>query len=213
MRRIATLVIAVLSMSLIAVGADNEKTYKPDDEGYIHNWLVTEPIKLSEDVSEHSEDQEKPVFDKAFAKKDHSPKAADKLKAGDQEVAWVAKESAEPILDLLAAFEGKENEGCMYLGVAYVTAPQEMKDVKLSIGSDDSSVWKVNGKEVIRIYAGRDCEKDTDQSPALTLNKGANTVQFALTQGNGPTAVVARFVDKEGKPVKDLTVSLSPQKK
>ena len=212
MRPLATLVIAVLSLSLISLAADNDKTYKPDDEGYIHNWLITEPIKLSEDVSEHSEDQEKPVFEKPFAKKDHSPKAGDKLKAGDQEVAWAAKESTEPILDLAAAFEGKENEGCMYLGVAYVMAPQEMKDVKLSIGSDDSSVWKLNGKEVIRIYAGRDCEKDTDQSPALTLNKGANVVHFALTQGNGPTAVVARFIDKEGKPVKDLAISLSPKK-
>jgi hypothetical protein len=31
-----------------------------------------------------------------------------------------------------------------------------------------------------------------------------------VTQGDGPTAAVARFVDKDDKPVKDLTITLTP---
>jgi hypothetical protein len=212
MRRLAAFAIVTLSLSLFALAADNDKTYKPDDEGYIHNWLLLEPIKLTEDIGNHTEDEEKPVFAKPFVAKDYSPKPGDKLKPADTELTWTAKESAEPIVDLSAAFEGKENEQVLYMGVVYVTSPREIKDAKLSIGSDDSSVWKLNTKEVIRVYAGRDCEKDTDQSQPLTLKQGPNTLQVAVTQGNGPTALVARFIDKDGKPIKDLAISLMPPK-
>ena len=59
--------------------------------------------------------------------------------------------------------------GVPSFSVFYVIAEKDLENVKLSIGSDDSSVWRVNGKEVIRVYAGRDYDKDTDQSKPLTL--------------------------------------------
>jgi hypothetical protein len=213
MRRLAAFAIVTLSSSLcvLAFAADKDaKTYKPDDEGYIRNWLLLEPIKLTEEIAAHTEEQEKPVFAKDFVTKDYTPKPGDKLKPAGVELTWAAKESSDSILDLSGAFEGKDNEQVLYMGVVYVTAPQEIQDAKLSIGSDDSSVWKLNGKEVIRVYAGRDCEKDTDQSQPLTLKKGTNIVQVAVTQGDGPTAMVARFIDKDGKPIKDLTISVTP---
>ena len=211
MRRLAAFAIVTLCLSLLTLAADDAgKTFKPDDEGYIRNWLLLEPIKLTEDVSNHTEEQEKPVFDKDFAKKNHAPRDGDKLKANDTDHAWAAKEASDSIVDLTGIFEGKDTQQCVFIGVAYVTAPQDMSDVKLSIGSDDSSVWRLNGKEVVRIYAQRAAEKDTDQSQPLTLKKGANTLQFVVIQGDGPGAAVARFVDKEGNPVKGLTISLTP---
>jgi hypothetical protein len=218
MRRLAAFAIVTLCLSLtilnFARAADEPgKTFKPDDEGYLRNWLLLEPIKLTEDVSSHTEEQEKPVFDKDFVKKDHAPKDGGKLKANDAEYAWAAKEASDAIVDLTGTFEGKDNQQCVFLGVVYVTAPQEIKDAKLSIGSDDSSLWRLNGQEVVRVYAQRQAEKDTDQSKPITLKKGVNTLQFAVIQGDGPAAAVARFVDKDGKPIKGLTLSLTPGEK
>jgi hypothetical protein len=203
------LVIAVAS----SFAADDPKTYKPDDEGYLHAWLLLDPVKLTEDIANHEEAQEKPVFDKEWVKADHKPKPGEKLKVGDKEYNWTINNSNEAILDLTQIFTEKDHEQCLFLGVAYIVADKELPGVRLSIGSDDSSVWKVNGQEVIRVYAGRDCEKDTDKSQPLTLKKGVNTVTFAITQGDGPAGAVARFVDKDDKPVKELTITLTPPAK
>src|SRR5688500_712965 len=127
MRRLAAFAVVTLCLSLLTLAADDAgKTFKPDDEGYIRNWLLLEPIKLTEDVSSHTEEQEKPVFDKDFAKKNHAPKDGDKLKANDAEFAWAAKESSDAIVDLTGMFEGKDTQQCLFIGVAYVVAPQDM---------------------------------------------------------------------------------------
>jgi hypothetical protein len=204
------LALAVIVTACLALAADDAKTFKPDDEGYIHNWLILEPVKLTEDIANHDEAQEKPVFAKDWVMADHRPRAGDKLKANDKEYAWTAQKSTDAIVDFTQAFADKDHDQCLFLGVAYIQSDKELENVKLSIGSDDSSVWRVNGKEVIRVYAGRDCEKDTDKSQPLTLKKGTNVLEFAVTQGDGPTAAVARFLDKDDKPVKDLTITLTP---
>jgi hypothetical protein len=196
-----------------ARAADAPKTYKPDDEGYIRNWLLLEPVKLSEDVSGHDEEHEKPVFEKEWVKAEHHPKDGDKLKTGGKEFAWVAKEVAQAVADFTEIFADKDHEQCLFLGVFYVVAEKDIENVKLSIGSDDSSVWRVNGKEVIRVYAGRDYDKDTDKSGPLTLKKGMNVVELAVTQGDGPSGAVARFLDKDDKPVKDIAITLTPAAK
>jgi hypothetical protein len=213
MKLAASFATFVLILITAARAADDAKTYKPDADGYIRNWLLLDPVKLTENIADHTEDQEKPVFAKDWVKSDHNPKAGDKLKADGKEYPWSAKESSDSIVDFTQIFADKDHDQCIFLGVAYIVADKDIDDVKLSIGSDDSSVWKLNGKEVIRIYAGRDCEKDTDKSPSLTLKKGVNVVEFAVTQGDGPTAAVARFVDKDDKPVKDVTISLAPPNK
>lgn len=190
--------------------AEDAKTFKTDEDGYVRNWLILEPVKLTEDVSGHDEEHEKPVFDKAWVKAEHRPRDGDKLKVDGKEYSWVAKEVSQPVADFTEIFSDKDHEQCLFLAVFYVVVEKELDNVVLSIGSDDSSVWRVNGKEVIRVYAGRDYDKDTDKSKPLTLKKGINVVEVAVTQGDGPSGAVARFVDKDDKPVKDIAISLTP---
>lgn len=213
--RIVASIVTAFTFAFIAAawGDDAAKTYKVDDEGYVRNWLILEPVKLTEDVSGHDEEHEKPVFDKDWVKADHRPAAGDKLKVGGKELTWVAKEVEQPVADFTEIFADKEHEQCLFLGVFYVVADKDIENVKLSIGSDDSSVWRVNGKEVIRVYAGRDYDKDTDKSQPLTLKKGINIVELAVTQGDGPSGAVARFLDKNDKPVRDIRISLTPPAK
>lgn len=98
----------------------------------------------------------------------------------------------------------------MFLGVAYLECAREIADLKLAIGSDDSSTWSVNGREVIRVYAGRPVKQDENVSEPLTLKKGVNVLRFAVINGNGPSGACARFLDKAGKPVAEFTLLPAP---
>ena len=59
-------------------------------------------------------------------------------------------------------------------------------------------------------YAGRGVEKDQDKSQPVTLKKGVNVLYAAVINGGGPTGLCARFLDKEGNPIKNLEISLTP---
>ena len=50
---------------------------------------------------------------------------------------------------------------------------------------------------------------DDGVSRRLTLQKGANVVRAAIINGGGATDFCARFLDREYRPVKDITVSLA----
>ena len=63
---------------------------KPDEEGFIRNWLVLAPIPLPEGTSgAEAVDKEQ-----VAGEKDLKPKEGDKTKAGDKELAWKAVKAA-----------------------------------------------------------------------------------------------------------------------
>ena len=208
-----TMISAFLAMTgLFCLGADEPKTYKPDAEGFIRNWLVLDPIGL-QDV-EHTEEVEKPMFAKEYFKEQLTtqPKADAKVTVGGKELVWREVKADDFSIDLnqFSTDHNKDTDSVLYWGVTYVTAPEEIKDVKLAIGSDDSSVWWVNGKEVIRVYDGRAVNQDDNVSKPLTLQKGVNVIRFAVINGDGPSGVCARFLDSADKPVKNYTVMTVP---
>jgi hypothetical protein len=84
-----------------------------------------------------------------------------------------------------------------------------MLDVRLAIGSNAASVWWVNGHEVIGIYGDRQTVIDDGVSKRLTLKKGTNVIRAAVVNGGGATDFCARFLGKDDKPLKNLTVRLS----
>ena len=45
-------------------------------------------------------------------------------------------------------------------------------------------------------------------SKRLTLNKGRNVIRGAVINGPGMSDFCVRFIDENGEPIKDLTVSL-----
>jgi len=198
---------AVLVLALSGVSQAADKTFKPDDEGYIRNWLMLDsPISLDEKASEHSEDNQKDFFDKEYIPNQFkaTPAEGEKVKAGTADKTWKALQSDDGVYK----FESVDN--ALYLAIAYVTAEADMADVTLSIGSDDSSLWRVNGAEVVRVYSGRGVEKDQDKSKPFALKKGVNVVYAAVINGGGETGLSARFLDKSDKPVNNLVISMAP---
>jgi hypothetical protein len=208
--------VALCSAALSPLRADDAKASKVDDEGFIRNWLVLGPISVDAKVEDHSEDACKEFLDKEYfsGQKEAKPKADDKASVGGSDTAWRAVDADDAILDTnkVASDQSKGSDDSVFLGTAYIIVPNDLVDVRLAIGSDDDSLWRVNGKEVIRVYAARAAERDADKSDALTLKQGTNIVTFTLINGNGPSGVCARFLDKDDKPVTGLTVALEPAK-
>jgi hypothetical protein len=202
--------ISVVAIAAANLRADDAKTFKVDDEGFIRNWLVLGPISVDPKVSEHSEEACKQFLDKEYfsGQMDLKPSAGDKSTVDGVEMPWQAVEAADFTLDTnkIAEDQSKGTDNVVYLGVAYVVVPNDMPDVRLAIGSDDDSLWRVNGKELIRVYAARAAEKDTDRSEAIALKQGTNIVTFTLINGNGPSGICARFLEKDDKPVTGLTI-------
>ncbi len=55
-------------------------------------------------------------------------------------------------LNHFAYINGKTSDGALFWAVTVVNCPQDMPGVRLAIGSNASSIWWVNGKEVAGIY-------------------------------------------------------------
>ncbi|HEY3323636.1 MAG TPA: hypothetical protein VGP72_24490 [Planctomycetota bacterium] len=199
---------AICALAVLALSVRAADAFKLDDEGYIRNWLKLGPIQLDDKAGSHDEDNQKDFFNKGVfvdAVK-ATPAEKDKLKAGDKELAWTAVKAD----DAIVSFDEQDNT--MNIIKAYVIAEADVADAAISIGSDDSSCWNVNGTEVVRAYAGRAAEKDQDKSKSFALKKGQNVLTAAVINGGGPTGACCRIMDKDGKPVKGLTISLTPVK-
>lgn len=198
---------AVCALVCCAAGIRaEEKTSKPDDEGFIHNWLVLGPIALAGYNGNHDEANCKEFFDKEFfaGQKKCTPKDGEKVKVDNAEMAWKAVNADDWKID----FEAQDNS--LYLAVTYITCENDIPDAKLKIGSDDDSLWLLNGKEIVRVYAGRGLDKDQDTSEPVALQKGLNILMSVVINGNGPTGMCARFVGKDDNPIQKITISLTP---
>ena len=193
-----------LLLSLPAVSARAQDAMKPDAEGFIRDWLMLAPFSIPES-SGADEIDKKQVENEAALK----PKAGDKQKVAGREEAWKAIKSKESNVDLNATI-GTPNEDVVGYLVTYVVADKEMSDVTLLIGSNDEAKVYLNGKEVIKFDQTRTIEKDSDKSDKVTLNKGVNTIVFKVINEKNDWAACLRFKDKEGKPVTDLAVKLTP---
>jgi hypothetical protein len=198
---------AQVPASTLTTPATPEKA--PNADGFIQRWLVLEPIGtngLTDSAVQALVKKEQ--FTNQFTV---VPGDGDKVTVGGTELAWHAVDTLNYNVNLFhfARAQGKKTSDVLFWAVTVINCPREMRDVRLSIGSNAASVWWVNGKEVIGIYGDRQTVIDDGVSKRLTLNKGPNIVRAAIVNGGGATDFCARFLDVEDKPLKEITVSLS----
>jgi hypothetical protein len=188
--------------------------YLPDPEGFIRHWLLLGPVPLETWVGEHVAAVEKPILDAPIGPfpAPGRPRAGDRTDARGRRFVWRphAAGSAAVDLEAFAHTVGGEDDNAVFLGVTYVVSDREIPDARLSIGSDDSSTWRLNGREVVRVYTNHAVGRDQDRSEPLTLRRGVNVLAFTVINGDGPTGACARFFDAAGEPVRDITVTLTP---
>jgi hypothetical protein len=199
MKTIAT--VALLAIPLCAAPAP--ETFGPDAEGFIRNWLVLAPLAIEEGSAGTEIDREI-VKGEASIK----PSAGEKIKIEGKEIAWKAHQTADYFIDFRGSFGAERGEDVGGYAVAYVIADADMK-VKLAVGSNDQCKAYVNGKQVIKFVDTRTLEKDSDTGET-TLVKGQNVLVFKVLNEKNNWSGCARFL-KDGAPVKDLKISLTPQ--
>jgi len=184
----------------------------PDPEGFLQRWMLLEPF--TNNLRGNTGFTEKFVSD---AIKTHNfpeqfstfPKDGDKATLGGQELAWHALDSSMFNVKLFRFAYGlnKTVYGVLFFAQTIVDSPRDMQNVRLAVGSNSASIWWVNGKEAAGLFGDRRMVADDVTSKRLNLKKGANLIQGAVINGPGMSDFCVRFLDEDGKPVKDLTIN------
>jgi hypothetical protein len=195
-------ILALLIPLTLAARADDAK---PDDEGFIRDWLLLAPFPLGEENAGADHIDKKQIADEAAIK----PKPNDKQKIGDTENTWRPVKAKDYFFDINEILTAQNENALAYL-VTYVTADKDMPDLTLLIGSNDQAKIYVNGKEVLKFTETRTVEKDSDKVEKITLKKGTNVIVFKLINETNNWQGCLRFKDKDDKPVKDLTIKTTP---
>jgi len=198
-----------LTRSFIAATAAKKA---PDADGFIQRWLVLEPVKKSERTnSQLTESYLRSTFAANNFSQDYNaiPKNGEMVKIGAQDLKWYALDSKTFNFNLyhFSYATNKTRNGVLYWLVTVINCPEEIKNVRLSAGPNSAGDFWVNGNEVLVVPGDKDVIADLATSQLLTLKKGRNVLRAAIMNGQGMVNFCARFLDANGKPVKNYTLS------
>jgi hypothetical protein len=184
----------------------------PDAEGFIQRWLLLEPInKPNRGNTVFTDSYIREAFKTEYFPNQFTvlPKDGEVVKVGEQELSWHALDSKNYNVKLFRFAYGlnKQIYGVLFWAVTVVNSPKEMKNVRMAVGSNSASMWWLNGQEAVILSGDRRMVMDDCVSPRLTLNKGRNIIRGAVINGPGMSDFCLRFLDENGEPVKDLTIT------
>ena len=188
------------------------KKKAPNSEGFIQRWLLLEPInKPLRTNSVFTDSYLRTAFTTGYFPNQFTviPKDGEKVKVGEQELTWHALETANFNVKLFRFAYGlrKHIYGVLFWAVTIVNSPREMKNVRMAVGSNSGSMWWLNGKEALLLSGDRRMVMDDCVSTRLTLKKGQNIIRGAIINGPGMSDFCVRFLDENGEPIKDITIS------
>jgi hypothetical protein len=185
----------------------------PNAEGFLQRWLLLEPI--------NKPNRSNTVFVDSYVRKTFNteyfpdqftvvPHNGDKVTVADQTLAWHALDSTLFNVKLFRFAYGlnKQTYGDIFWAVTVVNSSRQMKNVRLAVGSNSASMWWLNGNDVVDLFDDRRMVQDDVVSKRLTLNKGKNIIRGAVINGPGLSDFCVRFLDENGNPIKDITLSL-----
>ena len=182
-----------------------------DARGFIHRWLVLEPVPVQGRLTESA------VQDalEAAALPDTAaplPKDGDTVTVNGALLQWHALDTSNYNLNLyhFAWALSKPTSNVLFWVVTVVESPRDIANVRLAIGSNAASRWWLNGEPVIALNDDRQAVIDDGVSPRLTLHRGRNLVRAAIINGGGATDFCARFLDESDQPIQGLGVTLQP---
>lgn len=184
----------------------------PDTEGFIQRWLLLEPInKPNRGNTVFTDSYLRTAFGTEYFPNQFTvlPKNGEKVKVGEQELLWHALDSKNFNVKLFRFAYGLDKQvyGVLFWAVTVVNCPQEMKNVRMAVGSNSASMWWVNGKETVLLSGDRRMVMDDCVSPRMTLQKGKNIIRGAIINGPGMSDFCVRFLDEKGEPIEDITIS------
>ena len=198
-----SLVVALVSMLVMAVPGQARQTFAPDAEGFIRNWLVLAPITFEGDAG--GVEIDRPFLqDEAGVR----PSPGDKARVGFLQRTWTTHQSPDYFIDFFESYGQNGGEYAAGYALAYVHASQDMA-VTLAVGSNDQGKAWLNGKVVFTYRDARGLQRDADLHP-VTLMKGQNILMLKVVNEVNSWQACARFL-KGDTPVRDITIALAPQ--
>ena len=211
-------------------------TAKPDEDGFIRRWLLLEPIdkpnrsntvftdtylrehfyktyfkdqftivpKDGQKVTALGQRAETTSFDRTPGRTQAQPE----LKTVKQTLTWHALDSKNYNVKLFrfADMLDKTIYGVLFWAVTVIDCPEDIPNVRLSVGSNSASMWWLNGEEALLLSGDRRMVRDDAMSPRLNLKKGRNILRGAIINGPGMSDFCVRFLDEKGNPVTNYTI-------
>jgi len=200
------IVLAVLCLSLTSAWCPAASTV--DARGFIHRWLVLEPVAVQGRLTESAVQEALTLA--AIPDTTALPQDGDVVTVKGAAQTWHAVDTTSYNLNLyhFAAALSRPTSNVLFWVVTTVDSPREMHDVRLAIGSNAASRWWLNGEPVIALNDDRQSVIDDGVSKRITLRKGRNIIRAAIINGGGATDFCARFLDENDKPIQELNESL-----
>ena len=187
-------------------------TMSPDSEGFIQRWLLLEPIdKPNRSNTVFTDSYIREAFATEYFPNQVTvlPKDGDKVKVGKQKLTWHALDSKLFNVKLFRFASGlkKQVYGVLFWAVTVIECPEDMENIRMSVGSNSASMWWLNGEEAVILSGDRRMVKDDCLSRRLTLKKGKNIIRGAIINGPGMSDFCVRFLNENGTPVNNITIS------
>lgn len=183
----------------------------PDTEGFIGRWLILEPIdKPNRSNTVFTDSYLREEFGKQYFPGQITalPKSGQTVKVGKQKLKWHALDSKLFNVKLFRFATGLEKQyyGVLFWVVTAIDCEEEIKDIRMSVGSNSASMWWLNGEEALILSGDRRMVMDDGTSKRLTLKKGRNIVWGAVINGPGMSDFCMRFLHEDGTPVTNYTI-------
>jgi len=197
-------IVRALTLVLFLAAVPTLRAAEPDAEGFIKEWLMLAPIDISDGNGGGEEIAKSQIPDEGKL----APKEGDKVTVKGKELTWKKITAKDYYFDVNEILGEMLSNVAGYF-VVLVEAPDEIKDVKAQMGSNDQGKLYINDAALITFSEGRTIDKDQD-SAVVTLKKGVNRVVFKVINDSNNWQGCLRFTDKDGKPVKGLKTKLAP---
>lgn len=183
----------------------------PDSEGFIRRWLLLEPVeKPNRSNTVFTDSYLRDAFYTEYFKGQSTdvPADGDVVKVDGKKLRWHALDSKLFNVKLFRFASNLEKPvyGVLFWAVTVIDCKEEIKDVRLAVGSNSASMWWIDGEEVLMLSSDRRMVADDAMSKRITLKKGRNIIRGAIINGPGMSDFCVRFVDDKGVPVTDFTV-------
>ena len=181
-------------------------TMSPDSEGFIQRWLLLEPIdKPNRSNTVFTDSYIREAFATEYFPNQFTvlPKDGDKVKVGKLKLTWHALDSKLFNVKLFRFASGlkKQVYGVLFWVVTVIECPEDMENIRMSVGSNSASMWWLSGEEAVILSGDRRMVKDDCLSRRLTLKKGKNIIRGAVINGPGMSDFCVRFLNENGTPV------------
>ena len=106
-----------------------------------------------------------------------------------------------------ATGNNKTRYGIIFHAVTVINCEQDIPNVRLAVGSNSASMWWLNDEEAVILSGDRRMVMDDCVSKRITLKKGKNILRGAVINGPGKSDFCVRFIDENGQPVKNITIT------